>query len=144
MKHCRLGYAYPCLPAIWLLHAMSVTALLKDQNFKIMLNKFTVYTRGNTKWVCYQPAADFFFFFFWPPPHTRRLTPGIRETTYRLVVALPLERSRVRMLEYLRKDCEAQRLPLPVGRQTDKNVSAFYKASDDILLMKTQRWVSKL
>ena len=28
---------------------MSVTALLKDQNDKIILNKFTVYTRGNTE-----------------------------------------------------------------------------------------------
>ena len=57
---------------------MSVTALLKDQNDKIILNKFTVYTRETRKWVCYQPAAElnshcFFFCFFLPPPHTRRL-----------------------------------------------------------------------
>ena len=57
---------------------MSFTALLKDQNDKIILNKFTVYTFyiGETrKWFVISPPQNkiHFFFFFSLPPHTRRL-----------------------------------------------------------------------
>ena len=55
---------------------MSVTALLKDQNY--FKNKFAVYTRGNTEMGLLSARRKikftfFFFFFFLPPPHTRRL-----------------------------------------------------------------------
>ena len=45
---------------------MSVTALLKDQNDKIILNKFTVYTRGNTEMglLSARRRIKFTFFFF--------------------------------------------------------------------------------
>ena len=68
---------------------MSVTAFLKDQNDKIILNKFTVDTlcRVNTEMVCYLSAAKFNSLFFFLPPPQPDATSGIRETTYQFVVA---------------------------------------------------------
>ena len=59
---------------------MSVTALLKDQNDKIILNKFTVYTRGNTA-ARRRIKFTFFFFFFAAAAHP---TP-YRESVKRLI-----------------------------------------------------------
>ena len=62
---------------------MSVTALLKDQNDKIILNKFTVYTRGNMEMglLSARRRIKFTFFFFAAAAHP---TPH-RESVKRLI-----------------------------------------------------------